>query len=373
VATANVEPMTIKSAAQETAGQGTCLVCKHPLIARLNIFHTRTKFSRTLVSVKLGRLVQNTFKEDASESDICVSCSSLVNQVDECETRLVALENEVKLKYKMPCALSVRGGDPSAHAQEMAPPLSAVQPDGMDLQGLPVAYLIEGGAVPAGMVDTGSDQLVVFRDPGDGGEEGAAEGEEGGMAAEEDQMFWSDLSLPQEVVVHEEATDFPEDKLLVKSGAVKRVKRRGAPSGKRVDKASRLAQLLRGEASPAKPRPLATPGNKFECRFCHQRLPSGPALHLHWNTDHPLELQPCPYCPKRFFHTSSLKQHIRTHQQLDHTCEECGRQFAAASDLRRHKKFRHSDIKRFSCPDCGVSFKLNWLMTRHRRRVHVDR
>ncbi|XP_037084196.1 PR domain zinc finger protein 5-like [Pollicipes pollicipes] len=113
-----------------------------------------------------------------------------------------------------------------------------------------------------------------------------------------------------------------------------------------------------------------TSDKSFRCRFCRRDFSTNIALHYHWNEEHPLKLQPCPYCDKRFINKSNLNQHINTHQEPRFTCDQCGRQFHTRGDLRKHIVFRHSDAKNFQCPDCDLSFKVNWLLTRHRVRVH---
>ncbi|XP_037083895.1 oocyte zinc finger protein XlCOF15-like [Pollicipes pollicipes] len=111
-------------------------------------------------------------------------------------------------------------------------------------------------------------------------------------------------------------------------------------------------------------------GNRFSCLFCTDSFASSIALHQHCNSEHPLKLQPCPHCEKRFLYRSSLRLHISTHQEPRFCCQDCGQRFSANSDLRKHRMFRHSAACDFACDVCPRAFKFKWLLERHRRRVH---
>ncbi|XP_043206646.1 myc-associated zinc finger protein-like [Amphibalanus amphitrite] len=387
----------------------TCLICKHPLGSRLNIFKTRTNFSKTLVSSKLSKLVQANFRQEAMEDtqDICVSCSALINQVDECEIKLMALENEVKLKYKMPFPIEVHSRrseapipppappapppGPAAAAGEAAPvesPPAAAPAGGQAAQHEPAAgaeqefsfISIDESALDnptivleAGDVGVDGHNVVVYREP---------YGSHQTLSYDPSMSYLAQLEASQ--IRGDDVTDTAADQMDLEAASAER-RRRPAGGGRRRRGSGPLAtdgsgvyfcdlcdETFASQDGLRAHKVSHASDRSFPCRFCHRIFATNMALHHHWNEEHPMKLQPCPYCDKRFINKSNLNQHINTHQAPRFSCEvaECSRQFHTRGDLRKHMVFKHSTEKNFPCPDCELSFKVNWLLTRHKVRVH---
>lgn len=150
-----------------------------------------------------------------------------------------------------------------------------------------------------------------------------------------------------------------------------------------------------------------------KCRECYKLFPSASLLQSHINRVHSMAAvnEPeifCVHCDKsfttrksfsehnRYFHnnkptaklrcsmcdfsthkSSSLKSHLETHslgKQL--TCLIC-QKFTCKrhSELKRHKKLRHAEIKPdkvFKCSDCDYETVFKQHLERHRQGIHLN-
>lgn len=468
-----------------------CFVCKHPMHNPVDIFKTRTAYSKTLVSCKLSRLVQTVLRppgggrrgrrsrhspdvdgDDRASFQLCSACVELLNQVDECEIKLMALENEVKLKYKMPFPIEVHSrddelmgdggvegsavgagtgaGDCLSHPGGDGPVLVPTGAGSIDdcghhfnvismggtgtvqaadgstivLQTQPVGGAVIGGGGSVNTDGTGDSALMVYTagnsstpavvssaDPNhhhqqsrtvDGSNDAVAvealhyinqlEADAAAVAAVSDPrahvIHLTDDDDPLagmvDVVAQEEEDDEEEDdddeEGLLRNSRMSSANSTSVSAGGGSSRCSGSIPRIFfcsdcDEAFVSLPhlrrhRLQHGEGKTFPCRFCRRTFATNIALHNHWNADHADRLKPCPYCSKRFINRSNLNQHMAIHRAPTFKCEFCNRQFRSKGDVRKHHVFRHNTVKDHRCSECDMSFKVNWLLTRHRLRVH---
>ncbi|XP_058168637.1 zinc finger protein 845-like [Anopheles ziemanni] len=80
----------------------------------------------------------------------------------------------------------------------------------------------------------------------------------------------------------------------------------------------------------------------------------------------------CKHCDKTFDKYPNLKLHVDTeHSETpsNYVCSVCDKSFVLNSRLKAHMKL-HTSQKDYGCDICGVKFRSNGLMKRHRRSVH---
>jgi len=82
---------------------------------------------------------------------------------------------------------------------------------------------------------------------------------------------------------------------------------------------------------------------------------------------------PCPICNKNFDRRSNLNKHIRcVHMNLKpFQCDTCGTKFGQKSSLEKHRAVIHEKKKRFSCDICMSAFGQVGDLHVHTRTVHL--
>ncbi|CAD1476608.1 unnamed protein product, partial [Heterotrigona itama] len=116
-------------------------------------------------------------------------------------------------------------------------------------------------------------------------------------------------------------------------------------------------------------------GNKRECPVCHKLVPFY-SLSKHMHTHKAYTIQ-CPHCDKMFKNSSTLKQHVRIHEdQRQYRCDTCGVGFNRRDGLRLHMRVHEKTdsrgLKECSCQVCGEKFPNHSTLVIHRNRVHKD-
>lgn len=81
----------------------------------------------------------------------------------------------------------------------------------------------------------------------------------------------------------------------------------------------------------------------------------------------------CEQCEDKFFtKKSELERHIKAvHDNIkDHHCEDCGASFYTNGELQSHIKAVHLKIKDHHCQQCKASFSTNTKLQEHIKGVH---
>ena len=84
--------------------------------------------------------------------------------------------------------------------------------------------------------------------------------------------------------------------------------------------------------------------------------------------DPDLRIYKCNVCEKNFKTTCNLREHKKTHKQLQYNCQKCDKTFRSAVGLRQH--FRIHTGEMFSCNVCGELFQSVHSVKRHEKDVH---
>ncbi|XP_012219574.1 uncharacterized protein [Linepithema humile] len=116
-------------------------------------------------------------------------------------------------------------------------------------------------------------------------------------------------------------------------------------------------------------------GNKRECPVCRKLVPFY-SLSKHMHTHKAYSIQ-CPHCDKMFKNSSTLKQHVRIHEdQRQYRCDTCGVGFNRRDGLRLHMRVHEKTgsrgLKECSCQVCGEKFPNHSTLVIHRNREHKD-
>lgn len=108
------------------------------------------------------------------------------------------------------------------------------------------------------------------------------------------------------------------------------------------------------------------------CDVCGKQYLRDTSLKIHKRT-HDSDMQsafPCKLCDLAFSKRHILWKHVRDNHHFDHTCEFCGKKFATADNLRKHKPV-HAIKKKYSCSVCPhKSFSENHHLRRHLKDSH---
>ncbi|KAL0202938.1 hypothetical protein M9458_000956, partial [Cirrhinus mrigala] len=79
----------------------------------------------------------------------------------------------------------------------------------------------------------------------------------------------------------------------------------------------------------------------------------------------------CNQCGKKFTQACNLKVHQRVHQRDGlHLCSHCGKGYSSFSDLRKHRCSQTGD-KPYTCTLCGNKFSRLWNLKLH-QRIHTQ-
>ncbi|XP_071007284.1 oocyte zinc finger protein XlCOF6-like [Oncorhynchus clarkii lewisi] len=109
----------------------------------------------------------------------------------------------------------------------------------------------------------------------------------------------------------------------------------------------------------------------FSCSSCPKVLKTREGLSYHQGTHSGERKYCCETCGKTFFTGVSLKTHMMTHKEKDHSCTVCGQPFNNGHALRKHMVASHpgeTPEKRFVCDVCGKCFAKRDHLYKHMRR-----
>ena len=104
---------------------------------------------------------------------------------------------------------------------------------------------------------------------------------------------------------------------------------------------------------------------RHECNVCGKKIKTSKGLKRHISVLHQTEKPSCPHCDYEYQDMIKLVRHINNHTgNRPHVCDQCDYKSLTKHELRRHKNYKHTQIKKYSCPDCGKGF----VETSHLRR-----
>lgn len=80
----------------------------------------------------------------------------------------------------------------------------------------------------------------------------------------------------------------------------------------------------------------------------------------------------CKLCGACFARNSNVKRHVKeVHVNLRiYECEHCFSDFATKRNLLRHKSAVHEKKKPWSCDECDYQGQEQWILNSHKRRKH---
>lgn len=83
----------------------------------------------------------------------------------------------------------------------------------------------------------------------------------------------------------------------------------------------------------------------FSCTECNAEFRTREQLKLHVTKNHAFNPVPethrCPFCPKKFAHSSGLSRHLLAHSGVTFDCAICLKSYKDQSTLRRHMNHIH--------------------------------
>lgn len=101
-----------------------------------------------------------------------------------------------------------------------------------------------------------------------------------------------------------------------------------------------------------------TANERFRCKFqtCNQASSTSTGIKFHEST-HENKLTPCSYCPYRAVQSHLMTYHMYKHFNIKkYECEQCGQCFNRPDRLIQHKQYTHQKDQGFECIHCGLIF-----------------
>ena len=104
-----------------------------------------------------------------------------------------------------------------------------------------------------------------------------------------------------------------------------------------------------------------------ECKLCGSKFKTNRGLKQHKTVAHKREKPDCPHCDYEYQDMVKLERHINNHTgNRPHVCDQCDYKSLTEHELKRHKNYKHTETKKYSCPDCGKGFVETSHLRRHK-------
>jgi Zinc finger, C2H2 type len=79
----------------------------------------------------------------------------------------------------------------------------------------------------------------------------------------------------------------------------------------------------------------------------------------------------CDLCPRTYDTMHMLRRHETRHKFYKGVvCDLCGLYVCSPAALRKHKSFKHSNNRPYTCDKCDGAFKSKWGLHEHMRTLH---
>lgn len=133
-----------------------------------------------------------------------------------------------------------------------------------------------------------------------------------------------------------------------------------------------VEHMVISRPSTKRPLPIQTP----EVNRVKGRRSQGhkPPTHPTRRVD-PSESPCCNICGTKFARKSNLNKHLRSvHEDVrKFPCELCSLKFKRQDHLIKHKRSVHAKLRKFTCDLCGIGFAEKFNRDKHRRNIHNNK
>ena len=109
----------------------------------------------------------------------------------------------------------------------------------------------------------------------------------------------------------------------------------------------------------------------ISCNICDKSFHYDQNLKVHIKRNHDKKIFNCDQCNFSASLNSFLKQHLSIHGDPTIKCEDCEFKTKRKSDLNRHRKIQHSQIK-LLCSKCSYICKTETALSDHNRKKHDE-
>ena len=107
-------------------------------------------------------------------------------------------------------------------------------------------------------------------------------------------------------------------------------------------------------------------GKKYKCKYCEKICDSSRELTEHHRRRH--KILYCNVCNEAFNNPTTHARHLKSHTIKGHSCPDCGKEFAYASQLATHQSVHSTDRLKCEFKNCSKSFKNVGDLKRHHKQ-----
>uniref|UniRef100_A0A8D8R3Q9 Zinc finger protein 62 n=1 Tax=Cacopsylla melanoneura TaxID=428564 RepID=A0A8D8R3Q9_9HEMI len=118
------------------------------------------------------------------------------------------------------------------------------------------------------------------------------------------------------------------------------------------------------------------PTERVTCEHCNKTFANKVSLQNHMNMHLNIRNHQCYFCAETFVNLSTLNSHIDRHKGVRYKCDICGKQYTNRPNLKNHIA-RHLGLlalkpkPTLKCKQCFMDFKSRHLLNVHKNREHL--